>query len=708
MRYRLRNLCLTISALILTGYAATVQAHIIDRIEIEPAGNEAEIQIMFDTRIQYLRDASLGNGEIHIYFNLLEPDPSPVQPVSEAKESPPSSIAPHFTVSYPELDSALDIKFDQQIEYRVRPGKDGRSISVFVPAVQSAAAESVIESSAPAMRSQEEIEKEAVQLLDGAQKAMAQGQPASAIETLNRLLNLPPNEQSQPAQRLIGEARQKNGEYAKARVEYELYLKLYPDAADAAIVKKELAGLPAESTAKPEVAQPRKPVEERMMVYGSLSQNYYKGVLHTDNTNIFNGQTSQSSWSGTDQSLLITSLDITGRKRTATTDTRLVVRDDHSADFLNSRNSVNRLGAAYVEQNARDQSYMFRIGRQTGNTGGVLGRFDGAWVGYELTDIWRINAVAGTPVDYYNSIPDRRTFGGISIDLTRLPAQWSGNAYLIQQRVAGVKDRQAVGMEAHYFDTQQNYIASFDYDTIFRAVNIATFQANWMASSGGNYNLLLDHRKSPPLQLTNALPGLLVQSPPISSVSDALSNGYTVDSLRQSAQALTSITNLAMIGTTQPYSSRWRIGGDFRISNTSGISGVGTPTPGTGNIYMITAQAFGNNLIAKDDLGTFSANLIKAQDYTGYTLSFDQMEVFAQHWRMDALLQLYRQSGKTGDPGYRWIRITPAFKLGYRVNDSVSLEGEAGMESSRDNSSISGSSNSQRRYFYIGYRWDFQ
>ena len=704
MREFIRTFTLLSIALILSGVVAqSAHAHIIERIEVVPAGDEAEIQIIFDTRIQYLRKASLGDGEVHIYFNLLEPDPSATQPVSEAKESPPSDISPHFTVSYPELDSALDIKFDRQIKYRVRPGNDGRSISVFVPALKPIS-EPVTGLAPSALRTPEEIDLEARQLIDSARNAMLQGKAEAAIETLNRLLNLPPNPQSQTAQELIGEAREKNGEYAKAKVEYELYLQLYPDASDAKLVQQRLANLPAEAVS-PAFTPRKKAVEEGMLIYGGFSQNYYRGVLNTDTSTTFNGQTTQSSWSGADQSMLISSLDVTGRKRTESTDTRFVVQDDYTANFLQGKQNDNRLGAAYVEQNSRDHGYLFRLGRQAGTSGGVLGRFDGAWLGYEFNQTWRVNAVAGTPVDYYSSSADRKTFAGLSADLTSLPGQWGGSTYLIQQRTGGVTDRQAVGLEARYFDTQHNYISLLDYDTTFKAVNIAMFQGNWTMPSGGNYNLLLDHRKSPTLQISNAIPGLTTQS-----ISAALAQpGVTTSSLRDAADALTPTTNLFLIGTTQPYSAHWRFGGDFRISNISGTGASGTQvaTPGTGNTYIYSAQAIGNSLLAENDLGIISASYINAHSYTGQSLAFNQFELFQQHWRLDVLLQLYRQSGTTGDSSYRQTRITPGMKLGYRFNDSVSMESEAGMENNRTSSSISNNT-SRRKYFYIGYRWDFR
>ena len=108
----------------------------IDRIEINRAGDEAEIHIQFDVRIQYLREASLKNGEIHIFIQLLEADPDSASLLPEAKDSPPTDITPHFSVAYPGLDSSLIIKFDNEVSYRIRPGGDGRSINILTPALK--------------------------------------------------------------------------------------------------------------------------------------------------------------------------------------------------------------------------------------------------------------------------------------------------------------------------------------------------------------------------------------------------------------------------------------------------------------------------------------------------------------------------------------------------------------------------------------------
>ena len=689
------------AVLLLSGVGAkSAQAHVIDRIDINRAGDEAEIRIQFDVRIQFLREASVKNSEVHIFINLLEADPDSVSLIPEAKDSPQTDITPHFTVAYPGLDSSLIIKFDSAVSYRVRPGSDGRSISIYTPAIKQKAGPQI--EAAAGMITPDEVERKAKQLFDSASGALKQGQADVAVETLNQLLNLPPNRQSQAAQELIGEAREKNGEYDKARVEYELYLKLYPDAPDAKQVKAKLAGLPAEPYAKivPRTAA-KQAAEERMMAFGSLSQYYYRGWFHTDTATVSGANLVLDSLSGTDQSMLITSLDLTGRKLTEDSDTRVVLRDDFRANYLSNTTNDNRLSSFYVEQSARDRSHLYRVGRQAGTTGGVLGRFDGAWIGYSLNSSWRVNGVLGSPVDFYNTDAERKNFAGLSVDLTRLPGQWSGDGYFIQQRVGSVIDRRAVGIDAQFFDTRSTYTGQFDYDTMFKAVNIAMFQGNWTNESGDNYSFLIDHRKSPALQLTNALPGQTTQS-----ISTLIQSGVSTETLIADAKALTPTSNLFLVGMTHPYTPHLRLGGDFRINNISGTGATATlpATPGSGNIYILTGQAIANNLLRENDLGIASASYINAQTYKGQSLSYTQTETFVQRWRLDVSLQLYNQ---TDNLDVHMTRVTPSLKLSYSMNESMSFEAEGGVENTHNAGPIT-DEKTRRYYFYVGYRWDFR
>jgi hypothetical protein len=239
-----------------------------------------------------------------------------------------------------------------------------------------------------------------------------------------------------------------------------------------------------------------------------------------------------------------------------------------------------------------------------------------------------------------------------------------------------------------------------DYDRLFRAVNIAMFQGNWATESGDNYLMLVDHRKSPSLQISNALFGTT------ESIASLIQSGRSAESLRTDAKALTPTSNLFMVGMTHPYSPRLRLGGDFRISNTSGTGAVGAlpASPGTGNIYIYSAQVIGNSLFFENDLGLASASIINAQTYRGQSLALTQTETLRQRWRMEVSLQLYNQKY---DTDLRQSRVTPSLKLSYRMNESVNLDAEGGIEYAH-NYSATTDERTNRKYVYVGYRWDFQ
>ena len=722
MRGLVRSAILLAIVLLSMGVAIRpAYAGIIDHIEIRQEGAEAEIRILFVTQIQYLREGSLKNGDVRLYFNLLGVDAVDSRLIPESKESPPSDIAPHFTITYPELDSSLAISFGKVIDYHVRPGKDGRSISILTPVIKPkseplstvspavAIVAAPVEAIAPliAPRPVAEIEQEAQQLIGSARYALQNDRAETAIETLNRLLNLPPNQQSQSAQELIGEAWEKHGEFDKARVEYELYLKLYPDAKDIKLMKERLARLPAKGTVKPVQVAAAKPklAEEKMTVYGGLSQYYYKGVSHSDSLIISGTTSTTTSLTRQDQSQLLSMLDMTGRKRTDTTDTRLVFRDNFNANFLPGQLSYNRLDVAYLEQNARNHTYIYRLGRQTGSGGGAPGRFDGALVGYSFNPVWRVNGVIGTPVEFTSaglSAGSKKDFTGVSVDLTRIPEQWSASSYLIQQRVDGIVDRRAIGVDARYFDAQRNLMGLFEYDTLFREINLGMLQGNWTTETSTNYNFLVDHRKSPTLQLTNALMGQ-----PIQSIAALLQSGVSMDTIRADATALSPVSNMFAFGMNRPYSPRLRLGGDFRVSNMSGTGATSTGQPamdGSGNTYSYSLQATGNSLFLENDYGVVNATYTSAKTYKGQSLAFTQVETLRQYWRLDMLLMFYNQ---TDDFGTHQTQIRPSLKLNYRLNDAVNLEGEAGVEQVHTSSAIQ-DDRTQRNYFYVGYRWDFR
>jgi tetratricopeptide (TPR) repeat protein len=542
-----------------------------------------------------------------------------------------------------------------------------------------------------------EAEGRAAELLAAARTALAAGNNEAATERLNEALMLPPNRYSQEAQELAGVARERSGEIAKARAEYELYLKLFPEGEDAARVRARLAALAApEVAAAPRAA--RAPVRA---VTGTLSQYYYGGRTKVETA--FNTPTSvdRSSFTAVDQSALVTNVDLTLRRRTEGSDQRLVVRDTYSHSFLETQDSYNRLNAAYYDYRGLQNSFATRLGRQTGLTGGLPNRFDGAIAGIGIADKWRLNAAGGVPVEY-PSIDSERWFWGTSLEYENLGDAWSGNLFYVDQRTDGILDRRAVGTEVRYFRGGTSLFSLLDYDTSYKEWNIAMLQATWQSEGRTTLNLLYDRRKAPVLSTTNAIFGQ-----PTTSIKTLLQT-LTEEQIRQQARDVTATATQALIGLTTPVSPHWQLGADARLTNVGAlpsvvVNGITIPAqPATGNIYSYDVQAIGSNLYSSRDTNVFSATYVTAPTFDGYQLSYNNLSLLQGRWTVEPSLRYYSQKDTQEVTLDRW---TPGLRLTYRVRESFALEAELIWEKTRTVGPTS-RDDATRGFFYVGYRWD--
>jgi hypothetical protein len=559
----------------------------------------------------------------------------------------------------------------------------------------------------------EEIEARAKEWLDAARLAIGVRKGVVAAERLNQVLSLPPNSQTETAQALMGEAREMSGELNKAKLEYQLYLKQYPQGKHVARVKERLAGLgkevaQAELAARGPGAAVQPPAS--WMTFGSVSQYYYTGHSQIETITppppgqlVFNRDT----LSLTDQDALISTLDIQGRRADSVSDTRIVLRDADTRNFLAGQSSYNRLSAAYVEQTHKQLGYFVRAGRQVGVGAGVFGRFDGLNAGYRLGPVWRVNAVAGYPVEF--NTPFQRSFYGASVDYAPPPGRLGLSGYVIEQKLEGVNDRRAVGAEVRYFDPHATVYGTVDYDLYFKKLNILMAQANWRTDAGTNYFANIDYRESPPLSLLTALPGQISLDPTQPTLDfrqlffDSVAT-LGVDALRIEAAKLTSTSTLFAAGFTHPFTPRWQLGADYRLASITGTeaSGILPAAPGTGTSHVISGQALGNSLWLTNDTLVSNASLIVAPSYNGLALNVTYV-LPLERWRLDGTMVVYVQRD---DQSQRQTRTTPSLRAVYRIGRSVHLELQTGIEVFDETGPLR-ELHTRRWYTYGGYRWDF-
>lgn len=728
---------------------AITSAQVLDRIEIIETPTAAEIHIVFNARALYLRHTPSQQGDlIRIFLDFPDLDRSLRIP-RELASSPPSNLVPKFTVTFPDQGTnGLSIQFAKPVRFRVSQ-RDIRSSSRIVISVkrEQPALPQEVEEAPPTppgprlsfdilpFKPGMNVETYAEDMMKLGRKALNAGENEKAAQSFNAILNLPPNRQSQVAQEWIGVTRQRSKEYDKAKAEYDLYLKLYPEGEDAARVRDRLASLKEDldGSAKAKAGRPAKKIDEAR-VYGSLYTYYYGGYSQATITDKVIGSTTKID--SHDQSLLQGAFDVTGRYRKDEYDNKVVVRGIQSYDLLamtDARRNVSRLRALYYEHSSQD-SYLIRVGRQPGNQSGILDfRFDGAWLRYTaIPQLLNVSVIGGQPRQFSltsNFVPDdprnfradlSRYFYGVNADIGPIGQAWNGNLYFINQMINGIVDRRAVGAELRYAANGKSAFSLIDYDISYNVLNVAMFNGSWVTEKT-TFTALVDHRKTPYLQTTNALLGT-----PNATLQTV--NRANEDLLRDQAKAVTATSDLFLLGVLHTVAPDWQIGGDVRFNRISGTGATncliirpGTSLlflnpnattdapcslqalPGTGNIWTYTGQVIGTKFPIDNMTLVANASYITSPAYKGQSFTINSLARFGPQFQIDGFALLYHQ---TDSFGVEMFRVTPTLRANYRFFDHWTIEASGGLEKTWTESSTQ-KDRTTRQFFFFGLRWDF-
>ncbi|HAF44015.1 MAG TPA: hypothetical protein DCK83_03510 [Gallionellaceae bacterium] len=695
------------------------------RLEFQDSGVVATILLTGPVQYQSHFPASHGDTLEIFYERVKGPAGDEKWADNEVLKSPPSGLIPSFTVTTRDqnVKPKLVVQFSREAEYSVSMGKDNRSLlitikpekrpvlSATLTALPVIKPEVAVAAGATAMQVQmAEVNTQARALMVKGREALVAKNNEVAVDNFNKLLLLPPNDYTQDGQEWVGVARQRAGQLDKAKVEYDLYLRLYPNGEGASRVAQRLNTLgDRPDDPKPTIVQTkeRKKQAARWLYFGGVSSHYYYGSSKTDSTFVLNNTSTTTSQSSVDQSMLISTVNASQRYLSEEFDGRLVFSDVNMLNFVDNQPSQNRLNVAYGEIKGRTSDYLVRVGRQSSMGSGVQSRFDGIAGGYGDSRSFRVNAVAGRVADYSDSSKPR--FAGLSVESGMM------SFYGINQTVDGVQDRRALGTEFRYYQEKQTVYALLDYDAYFKAVNTAQIMGS-NSMPGYNLNYMIDHRK--PLSIRNALNGAGTSS--VSTMLQAVSP----TGLRQLALARTSISNLGQVGVSVPVRKNWQAIGTLRVSNTTGVSGIdptglsgydaASPTsaalvgsttalPGRGLEKGLTGQVIGSNLLREGDTWSASLSFSNGSAVKGNSLFFYNHTQFNSGWTMDSSLQF---SNHTDQNGGTSKRTAPMVRGSYRIRDELYVDGDFGLEFA-NYSGPTQSDKTTRTTYSLGMRWDF-
>jgi hypothetical protein len=541
--------------------------------------------------------------------------------------------------------------------------------------------------------------------------------------------------------------RARLGDFRRARLEFEAYLRQYPTGEGSDRVRQVLAALPAAAPAagasRPGAAggAAGRPIEgaaaprerpAQTFVGGSAGLTYYGGNGQVRSQDFKDSPVGglpatpgESLLSSDKTSQLIGDIDLSWRQRDDEHDLRFVLRDSYTADLERAGGrdrSHNRLSALYFDFKALAAGYGVRVGRQSPQSGGVLGRFDGL-TGYVMaTPRIKLSASAGQPADKF--FASRRRFGGAAVDLAGLAGLWPDaglTLYGIEQRIDAEIDRRAAGFEARYFKDGVSVFSQVDHDLLFKAANIATVQGTWVFGDGSVVNALYDKRALPLLALGNALtfedpslPGVRFER-----IGDKLAV-TPLEVLREQVRATTPYVTQAQLAFTRPLTKSWQIGAGLQLTSIGaippvpGVAGYENGRPASGKLFALNTQLIGSGLFGARDTHVWSTTVINSASLEGWLVGYNHSSFFGAGWQLEPSLQLYRDKSAEGHTSER---VTPALRLTWRgvkpwiVESQLTYEiGRASRRTSDPNdptATIVTKESSRRVNYSLGARYEF-
>jgi len=533
-------------------------------------------------------------------------------------------------------------------------------------------------------------------LMEDARRSMAAGDISRAVQIYTKVMQLPKNARQPEAQEYLAVARERKGQLAHAKAEYQRYLSLYPQGEGAARVSQRLAALLAsDRRARSTVAAATPGSKPRVLRDSDWRIQSYVSQYYRRDANQLNDEDEIVS-----QSAVYSDVNLDIRRRGERFDFSSRLSAGYRSDLLDGdegSGDETRVSYAYLDLADAVSGLRGRIGRQSRNTGGVLGRFDGLNIGYEASERILLNAVVGKPAySAADGIDDERSFVGASVTYGPVLEDLEVGAYVIQQDIEGLDDRQAVGAEFRYFGTRQSLWGLVDYDTLYDELGSAFLQGSWRFDSRLTLHGSIDRRHSPFLSTGNALIGQ-----PVLEFSQLLEL-LPVEEIVQLALDRSPVSTTYTLGASQSLTPRLQLNADVShtsVDETPESGGIAATPSYTYDYY--SANIVASSLLREGDVTILGARYSDSGTAKVISLTFDSRYPFGRAWRINPRLRIDRRE-RLNESEYEWL-YTPGVRIQYRRSQRFRLELEAGRQfSERD---MNGTDLDRESYYVnLGYQ----
>jgi tetratricopeptide (TPR) repeat protein len=483
-------------------------------------------------------------------------------------------------------------------------------------------------------------DEERARILRDARSALEQHHYPEAVDLLSRLLRQPEYPARVEAQELIGLVRERAGQLAQAKAEYEEYLHRYPNGPGAERVRTRLRTLIEAALAPKSLGESAAPKGNRLTLAGTTSLTYQ---YEKDQTTSAGTTTSTTSVNAA-----LIYADLLLRDQGQRYDFTSRVDAGYTRNIVSTfGGSQDRTTAAYVELTDRMLGLTGRLGRQTLASQGIIGLFDGLYVGYQLNPKFTVSVAGGLPAYTAYSSPSGQTkFGTVTAEYDPFHLAWVFDVYFFDEMVGSLTDRRSVGFQTRYTQPGRTAVALLDYDVEFQQLNSVTLIGNAKVGQSWILGFNADHRRSPLLELNNALIGQTatslraLENTPLPNTNPPVF--LTPSQIRQMAVDRTAISNTFVISASRPLGERWQFMVDLaglELSSTPASFNVpATPSPGLDKSASL--QMSGLSLLQASDLHIFSVRYDDSPISRSTTLSWDARFVVHGAWRLGPRLSV--------------------------------------------------------------------
>jgi hypothetical protein len=704
------------------AFGQTVGDRALSDVRADLGADCAAVTINLNLRVQVLSSFPTRGRELHVRLLPLDPSFS-----AKGRDSlrPPVGVPELRAIEY-EGDSAggpvLSLFFTEDRQFEVTAGSEPQEVVIRIArpgAATACAAQTGAAAAAPATVPQgsEADAARTAALIADAENAIRDNAIDRAVQLLTNAASLPENPGTPRAIELLGLTRERKGQQAHARTQYQDYLRRYPSGEGAERVRQRLAALDAAAPVPGEqlrAASGGSPGEGKGWTWGvrgSVSQFYFRDQGRTSTLT-----TSSTLGTEVDNSVNVNQLlnsgdvTITGgddrrqlqvraagsyTKNFGTSASITTIDNGTEVKTFRSRpgGGIGALTALYFDYSDKELGGSIRVGRQTRNSAGVLGRFDGALLGWQANPKLRFNAVAGYPVlsSRQLHVLKDRPFYGVSVDIGNKRSPFQTTLYWFDQHArGGFIDRRSVGIEARLLQKNFNAYAIVDYDVKYSTLNLGLLTFNYNFPDGANLSLTADYRKSPLLTTTNALIG---QFDTINNVAFTDLRGlrpfFTDAQIYQLARDRTLVSKSLTATYSRPLSKKLQMSADFSLTDTGGTPGTaattGTPAvaalPAIGKEYFYGLQFTGSDLLMANDIYILSGRYADTSNARIYTADFNARLPISSKFRLSPRLRYGFRDGKvtaqTPVPG-TFRQFQPTLRLNYYPIRNSEIEIEFG------------------------------